>query len=273
MKSVGIIGFGSMGSMLAKGFLTRAGIDPSSLMIASRRKETFERVLQLCPSVQTGTSADVAHFSDIIFVCVKPSDIHSVLCDITKDIRPKTHIVSIAACVKIQELISVIPENVSKVIPSLTSVVGEGISLVCHHTSVSIENQRFLENLLGSLSTVKTIAESAFEIAADLTSCAPGLIAAIFNQYIEAAVRTGEVSRLEAEEMLITTLSGTAKLLLSEKMTFSETIHRVATKGGITEEGIRVLDSKLPVVFDEMLSATLAKHVAVHDHIKKQYYS
>jgi pyrroline-5-carboxylate reductase len=44
----------------------------------------------------------------------------------------------------------------------------------------------------------------------------------------------------------------------------------VATKGGITEEGIRVLHNGLPRVYDELLDATLAKHALVRDQIALQ---
>jgi pyrroline-5-carboxylate reductase len=42
-------------------------------------------------------------------------------------------------------------------------------------------------------------------------------------------------------------------------MNFEEVINRVATKGGITEEGVKVLRAGLPEIFDELFQQTLNK--------------
>ena len=52
------------------------------------------------------------------------------------------------------------------------------------------------------------------------------------------------------------TLAGTARILDDEKTGFGTLVVRVATKGGITKEGVRVLEARLPVVFDEVFHAT-----------------
>jgi pyrroline-5-carboxylate reductase len=52
-------------------------------------------------------------------------------------------------------------------------------------------------------------------------------------------------------------------LLHEKRFGFDELIARVATKGGITEEGLKILDEHLPFVFDELLETTLNKHQRV----------
>ena len=49
------------------------------------------------------------------------------------------------------------------------------------------------------------------------------------------------------------------KMLLENDMSFSDVVSRVATKGGITEEGSKVIYDKLPAVTDEMFIRTLEK--------------
>ncbi len=62
--------------------------------------------------------------------------------------------------------------------------------------------------------------------------------------------------------MAMTTFAGTSRLL-EEGHEVSEVIRRVATPGGITEEGVKVLRSELPPVFDHLFAQTLAKHAVV----------
>jgi pyrroline-5-carboxylate reductase len=63
--------------------------------------------------------------------------------------------------------------------------------------------------------------------------------------------------------MVLSTLCGTAKLIQERNMNFSEMISRVATKGGITEEGVNVLNKDLPAIFNNVFTRTLTKHEQV----------
>jgi len=102
-------------------------------------------------------------------------------------------------------------------------------------------------------------------VAADLTSCAPGMIAAIFQNFVDGGLKHSNLSPESAYEMVISTLFGTAKLLREKNMKFSEMISRVATKGGITEEGVKVINDGLPAIFNDVFNKTLTKH----EHLKK----
>ena len=72
-------------------------------------------------------------------------------------------------------------------------------------------------------------------------------------------------------DLLNQTLLGTAQLFCQKGVLYDELISRVATKGGITEEGLKILDRELPKVFDELFNSTLAKHEFIKGQIQKQY--
>lgn len=54
-------------------------------------------------------------------------------------------------------------------------------------------------------------------------------------------------------------------------MSFEEVMTRVATKGGITEEGVKVLNVGLPKIFDELFQETLAKRKKMNDLIDNNF--
>ena len=54
-------------------------------------------------------------------------------------------------------------------------------------------------------------------------------------------------------------------------MNFGDVISRVATKGGITEEGVKVIEKSLPQVFDEMLDQTMNKRKVVSEKVYKEF--
>ncbi|MBW2030225.1 MAG: NAD(P)-binding domain-containing protein [Deltaproteobacteria bacterium] len=269
---VGFIGFGSMGSMLLEGFLSRKLLEPEEVCVSTRTEAKLSGLVQKWPKVGVFRSnSTVAGQSKTLFLCVKPLDMIPLLRDIKKELdRVCPHLVSIAASVEIGDIEALYQGRVSKAIPSLPSELGEGVSLVCHNGLVPRGDAEYVEDLFGALGRVVPIKEREFELAADLTSCAPGMIAAIFRNFVESALKHSQLDKEVAQEITIATLKGTARLLLERQMGFADLISRVATKGGITEEGVRVLDRGLPPVFDEVFERTLGKHRRVKRLVKDQ---
>jgi pyrroline-5-carboxylate reductase len=89
---------------------------------------------------------------------------------------------------------------------------------------------------------------------------------------VEAGLRhTDRFGRDEITEMVLQTMYGTSRLILEKKMDFRDVITRVATRGGITEEGVKVIEKGLPQVFDEMLDQCMRKREAVNGKILYQF--
>lgn len=263
-KKIGIIGIGSMGKMLLDGFIKTISVDPEQVFVSTRSRDKLALLKKEYANINfCENNSQVVHSSDLLFICVKPMEVSQIFDEIKDSLDESKHVVSIAACVTFKDMERKFGGKISRIVPSLTSVVFEGISLISHNNMVTKPDQEYLENLLGKMSTVKKIHEKDFEIAGDLTSCAPGLIAAIFNEFVNAALPFGSLSEKEATEMVIKTLYGTAKLIHETNMSFTETLDRVATKGGITEEGAKILQRKLPDVFREVFDKTLKKHEAI----------
>lgn len=260
MIKIGIIGYGSMGSMITNSILTKNFIKPDEIIISTRSINKLNSLKQKWNKINIADNKTVAQNAKYIFICVKPLEVCQVLEEIKKFLTEDKHLISIAGCITLNNLESIFDGQITKVIPSITSVVFEGITLVCHNNKVNLENKKFVEDLFNNISTVKIIKEKDFEVGSDLTSCAPGMIAAIFQNFLNAGLRHSSINENDAFKMVIKTLYGTAKLLDETKMNFNEVISRVATKGGITEEGVKVLNNYLPEVFNEVFKSTLIKH-------------
>ena len=113
--------------------------------------------------------------------------------------------------------------------------------------------------------------ESQLGLADELSGCAPAFYAAILNNFAEAVKKHGDLTPAEIKEIMVVTFYGTAKLFLDRKVGFTELITRVATPGGITEEGVKILDRELPAMFDEMLTATMNKREKIKLRAREQY--
>jgi len=267
--NIGIIGLGSIGQMLVAAFCKSAAVDPRQLVVFNRTREKAERLRADYPAAIADSAQEVCQQAELVFVCTKPLDMLPLLRELA--IPDQTHVVSVAAGVSIADLERVHAGPVSKLIPTVTSQELRGVSLYTCSQRVTPQQREAFLRLLSSIGVAQEVSEQEIETATILTSSAPGLIAGILESFAQAAVRrTPELSIDLARRMLVETMLGTAMLLQKEQLGFDQLIERVATKGGITEEGLRVLDKTLPSSFDELFAMTESKHAALKQWIQQR---
>ncbi len=71
--------------------------------------------------------------------------------------------------------------------------------------------------------------------------------------------------------MVLNTVSATAELMTQKNMTFNDVVSRVATKGGITEEGAKVIYENFPNAAEEMFVKTLEKRRLTAEKAKESF--
>jgi pyrroline-5-carboxylate reductase len=262
-----------MGSMIINGLLDVNAVKIEDIIISSRTKSKLNGLILKYPQIKIAeNNISLAKASDKIFLFVNTGEVKNVIGEIKDHISHDIHIIHISAGLSLDLLETIFSGKISRIIPSLTSEVGEGVSLICHNKNVTESEKNFVEDLFGFISSIKVISEDDFEVGSDLTSCAPAFMAYMMMSFARSGTEKSNLSPGEAEDMVIKTLYGTAKLLVEKEMSFEEVISRVATKGGITEEGIKLLEKELPPVFIDLFEKTLNKHEKVKANLKDQYY-
>jgi pyrroline-5-carboxylate reductase len=269
-KNIGIIGYGSMGAMLLKGFADSKIVDRKKLFISTKTKAKLTELTMAGFSVCDSNRA-LVEACDVIFICTKPLEVYSVLNEIKPVLTSEKHIVSIAGSVTIANIEMFHDGKVSRILPTIISVVKEGVTLVCHNKHVTENDKEEIRMLLQSFSNVEYTPEGEFDLVSHLTSCAPGLFAAIFKEYVNIAKSHSELPVEKIRDLVLKTLSGTADYLKTENPDFDLMVKRVATKGGTTEVGVEVLAEKLPDVFGEMFAKTLKRQVDRLMKVEEQY--
>jgi pyrroline-5-carboxylate reductase len=217
---------------------------------------------------------DAAQNADILFICVKPLEIKAVLLEISGKIKNDCHIVSLNGSVLLRQ-IEQICENkkISKVIPGVTAEISQSVTLVCHNNYVNNNDKNVLKMLLECLGTIIEIPETEIGMGSELTSCMPGFIGAIFRVITDEAVKHTSIHKEDVIKMVVETVYGTGKLLLEKGMTFEQLIERVATKGGITEEGTKIIQTKMPNIVNELFEKTLEKRRMTTENVQKGFDS
>lgn len=266
MTAFGFIGTGHLGSMLVRKFVETGAIDAEDIIASNRTPEKADRLAK-ATGVHAATTRVVAEISDVIFLCVRPMDVRDVLSDIQYLLTPEKLLVSVAGDVSLKNLRVLSRARIARAFPSMTSECLKGVTLLAFGDNTAAADRGLITNLFKALGDTVEVPEENFEVLADLTSCAPGYFAAIMREFILSAERR-EVPAALAERLVKMTLLGTAELL--EEESFQCLIASVATKGGITEAGVKVIQSEAPGMFDQLFQATAARHEQVKRRIDSQ---
>lgn len=258
---VGFIGTGSMGSTIIEALIQSGALEPSQLIASNRTRNKVQQLAAQYPGLQLASSnVETVQESDIVFLCVKPSEFKAVLNEIAQYVKPSLIVVSITSPVLISHLERQLSCKIAKIIPSVTNYVWSGASLCMYGSRIQTEDRLLLEQLMMSVSRPVQVPEQYTRITSDISSCGPAFIAFFVQKWIEAAVEVTGIERNEAERLASEMLLGTGKLLTEGGFSLEHLRQRVAVPGGITAEALRLLDSELDGVFQQLIQVTHAKY-------------
>jgi competence protein ComER len=122
------------------------------------------------------------------------------------------------------------------------------------------EDIETFENLLAHISTPIRIAESNARICSDLSSCGPAFLSLFVQKFVDAAVQKTGISEEDATLLACEMVLGTGKLLTTGGFNPYSLQKRVAVPGGVTAEGLRMLDDELDEVFHQLVKVTHLKY-------------
>ena len=254
---IGIIGYGSMGRMLLEKFLDGKCVSSEELLLANRTIEKIVYLKDKCTVCESNQEA--ATEADMVFLCVRPVDMKDILLEIREYLKEDALLVSLNGSIMFEQIEQIYKGKIAKAIPSVTAEVNQSQTLVCYNERVTEADKEDLTKLLSRMGTVIELPENEMGMGSELVSCMPGFIAAIFQELCESAKKHTSLSESQIARMVLNTMVGTGTLMLDKEYSFEDVIARVATKGGITEEGTKVIQEQFPVVADGVFEKTLEK--------------
>ncbi|MBN3525858.1 late competence protein ComER [Paenibacillus apiarius] len=258
---VGFIGTGSMGSTLIEALIQSGALEPEQIIASNRTIQKVHNLASQYPGLQVALSnTETVEQSDIVFLCVKPSEFKHVLDEIAETADAALILVSITSPVLIKHLESSLKCKIAKIIPSITNYVWSGASLCMYGSRIQTEDRLLLEQLMMAISRPLQVSEQFTRITSDLASCGPAFLAFFLQKWVGAAVEETGIDREEASRLACEMLLGTGKLLTEGGFTLEQLQQRVAVPGGITAEALRLLNDELEGVFQKLIGVTHAKY-------------
>ena len=245
---IGFVGFGKMAEAIVLS-LVKNKIQASQLFVSDKNSDRQALAKELSLNVLE-TNKEVSDSCEITFLCVKPQDMKEVL----EELSDNGIFLSIAAGIKLSSLQKKL-EKAARIMPNAPLMVNEGMSAIVFSENFSQEEKDQVKGLLECSGKVIELDEKKFDAVTALSGSGPAFFALFISQLAKAAQEQG-LSEKEALLLAEQTCLGTAKLLIEKNMTPEELISMVASKGGTTEAGLKVLDSP---EFKEIVIETVKK--------------
>jgi len=270
--NIGIIGTGNMGTMLVEALIDGKAISPSSMIITNRTKSKAILLKDKYKKIRVGANAEeVAAQSDLLFLCVKPLDIYKMLDKIHPHLSPEKCLISITSPVSTSQIEKKVSCSIVRVIPSITNRALAGVSLITYGENCSGLWKTKVEKLISKISVPVCIDEKITRVASDIVSCGPAFFSYLLQSFIQAAVKETEIDNETATIFASEMIVGLGALLKQGHYTLPSLQEKVSVKGGITGEGIKVLDNELGDVFEHIFQATHAKFKEDLDKVEIQF--
>lgn len=269
---IGIIGTGNMGRIIIEALVEGNAAAPSSMYITNR---TISKALEIQniykDIIVLPNGSEVANKANLIFLCVKPRDMWECIKDILPAIKKEQCIVSITSPITVSQLESLLPCSVARIIPSITNRALAGVALFTFGGNCAPHWKYTLTEMFNHISQPVIIEEEITRVASDIVSCGPAFFTFLIRKFIEAAVAKTKINEELATDLTSKMLIGFGELLRKEYYTLATLQEKVCVKGGITGEGIKVLENELGEIFEHLFEATHAKFNEELKETRKQF--
>lgn len=234
-RKIGIIGLGNMGSAVVRGLggaIAGYDCDPAKARSAGR----VARVKSLA------SAAELARLSDIVIIAVKPKDFAQVAREISAHVKGKLFI-TIAAGIRTGTAEKLIGNRarVVRVMPNTPALIGEGISAICGGRYATPSDVAAARGIFSSVGETVVLDEGRFDLVTAISGSGPAYFFYLKEALMEAAERMG-LKKEVARKLVSKTALGAAKLLVETGHEPGVLRGHVTSKGGTTEQAIRVLE-------------------------------
>lgn len=195
----------------------------------------------------------------LVLLGIKPQNLADVAPRLNAVLGAGATIVSMLAGIPIGQLREALPaaSTIVRIMPNLPVRSGDGIVLARVEPDAQALVAASVERLLGPLGLVELLADEAeFDLATAVSGCGPAYVYRFADALAEAARRLG-MDPAMAGRLALHTVAGAAVTALRSDQSPAALADAVASPGGMTREGMNVLDAddRLIVLLTEALCA------------------
>lgn len=212
--------------------------------------------------------------ADVVVLSVKPNTIASVLQEILPVWQQhKPLVISVAAGFKVAAMQRELGNEASiiRAMPNMAALVGSGATGLYANTNVSEDSQGIAESILRSVGIIHWVdSEDQLDKLTSLSGSGPGYLFYMMEAMADKAIDFG----LDPEAVHLFTAQtflGAARIALESEQTFEELRQSICSKGGTTEQGVRVLEQHhMRQALEEAMQTTYERACTIGEQLSGQ---
>ncbi|MEE2718243.1 MAG: pyrroline-5-carboxylate reductase [Planctomycetota bacterium] len=235
---LGVLGVGHLSTAILQGVFEHGVLDPGSVLLADRDPDRLEDFAGLgCPVVP---STELVRAPRIL-CAVRPQDFPAAAAELAP-LGSEHLVISVMAGLGSDSIRNSLGGacRVVRTMPNAGAVLGCSMTAVARGPGATDDDDAFVERLFGAIGLTVEIDERMLSAATAVSGSGPGWVYLLASAMHDAAVAVGFDSQL-ADTKVRQTILAAARTLETSGQPFDQLIEGIASKGGTTEAGLRVM--------------------------------
>jgi pyrroline-5-carboxylate reductase len=242
-RRVAFLGGGKMGEALISGLLRSGARSKDEIMVTCRREERAGTLSERYDITATLSNPEAVAWSKTLLITVKPQDMDALVAQIAEHVTPEHVVITAAAGIRTsfieRRLTSEVP--VVRVMSNVPVLVDEAMSVISPGSFADDKHLAVAQELLGSVGKVIQLREEHQDAVTATSGSGPAYFALLAEAMIDACILLG-LDREVGTELIVQTMTGTAKMLRDMGKHPVELREMVTSPGGTTIVAIRELE-------------------------------
>jgi len=263
-KRIGIIGAGAMGSALCRGLIHANATDPKRIVVADIHPDHVQNLHTSLGIKVAENNIQIARFTDIILLAVKPYTVATVLDEIADSLKrdggkPLPLIICIAAGIPIAKIEAHLKEPIPviRAMPNTPSQVGSGACAFCTGTHADDTHRQQATAIFRSVGNAVEVPETMMDAVTALSGSGPAYVYLMIEALVDGGVKVG-MPRDIAYKLAAQTVLGAAQMVIDTGLHPAQLRDMVTTPAGTTIEALASMEHS--GVRAALIDAVVAAH-------------
>jgi len=261
--AIAIIGAGTMGRAITTGMLNAGVVRKEQIVITDRKPEQAAALASDTMTRAAAHNADACRDAGLVILCVKPSDVSTVLQELraASALRSDALIISIAAGVTTRSIEQHVDDGVAVVraMPNTACIIGKGMTVVAAGARATTTHLDAARAIFSTLGRCLSLEEKHLDVVTGLSGSGPAFLYVVMEALADGGVMCG-LPRSVATELVAQVALGAAEMILTTGKHPSALKDDVTTPGGCTIAGLLAME-------DGKIRSVLARAVETAAHV------
>ncbi len=263
MKKILLIGCGHMGEALLKSWINTKKysftiVDPYKFKTLKKKYKNSK-----IKTIKSILLLDKFEEFNFIILATKPKDLNNALVELSNiKINSNTSLVSVIAGKKINNYKNKLKniKNFFRVMPNMPAAIGQSMNCIVFNKTSSISKRKEVIKLFSySGKSIFLKNENQIDMATAISGSGPGFVFNLIDAMEQGAIKLGFEKQI-AKTLVYETFKGSINLLIHNNIRAKNLVKTVATKGGTTEAGLKIMKkSRVHKIFADLINEAYKK--------------